>query len=504
MAGWSDGPFLIAAAPGAGKTRPALHIARELLRAKAISRIAVVCPTTPLTRQWAAAAAKLGLQLAPDVGRPKPPPGFDGVAVTYARLATSGVRWGAQCPPDTLVIADEAHHLGEDLAWGEGFKAAYGRARRQLLLSGTPFRSDATPIPGVRYDASGLAVPDVSYCYADAVRDAVCRPVTFIPYDGTLRWQSGDDEVEATFADVLSTRETARRYRTAISVGLPDGLPRILAAAHQRLMELRAGEHRDAGGLVVAADGEHARAIAKVLREVTGKPPVVVLHTETAASRKLEEFTTSREPWVVAVNMVSEGVDIPRLRVGVYATAAKTPLIFRQIVGRFVRVIAGRGVQMSWLYLPGDPILRGHAEDIEHELRQVLRPPGEGDGLDEVPDRLRTEPSEEPAFVPLSADVAPQLALFGSPSAAPVVFASAVKEVDESVLPAHERRTLLREKRHRLVSELRKRDGRSHAQINTWLNRACGIKRVDDASIAQLERSCSLLLDELTGTPSRR
>ncbi len=502
MEGWDSGPFLIAAAPGAGKTRPALHVARELLRAGAISRLAIVCPTTPLTRQWAAAAAGLGLQLAPDVARPKPPQGFDGVAVTYARLAGSGARWGAQCPPDTLVIADEAHHLGEDLAWGEGFKAAFGRARRWLLLSGTPFRSDASPIPGVRYDAAGMAVPDVSYAYADAVRDAVCRPVTFIPYDGTLRWRSGDDEVEASFADVLSTRETARRYRTAISVGLPDGLPRILAEADRRLMELRAGEHRDAGGLVVAADGAHARAIARILRDVTGRAPLVVLHTETAASRKLEAFTKSKAPWIVAVNMVSEGVDIPRLRVGVYATAAKTPLVFRQIVGRFVRVIAGRGVQMSWIYLPGDPVLRGHAEEIERELVRVSRPPSGDDGFDDPPDRVATERSEEPAFVPLSADVAPQLALFGSP-AAPIVTASAARGDDESVQPAHERRALLREKRHRLVGELRRRDRRTPAQINAWLNRACGITRVDDASIAQLERACALLLDELTGSARR-
>jgi hypothetical protein len=161
-------------------------------------------------------------------------------------------------------------------------------------------------------------------------------------------------------------------------------------------------------------------------------------------------------------------------------------------------------MQMSWVYLPGDPILRNHAEEIEHELRHALREPSQDEGFDEPPDRTQTEPSEQPAFVPLSADVAPQLALFGSPTAAPIVFPSAVREVDESALPAHERRTLLREKRHRLVGELRKRDGRSHAQINTWLNRACGIQRVDDASIAQLERSCTLLLDELTGGPVRR
>ncbi len=237
------------------------------------------------------------------------------------------------------MIADEAHHLGDELAWGEGFEAAFGPAKdRWLLLSGTPFRSDQAAIPGVRYDG-GVAEADISYTYADAVRDGVCRPVTFIPYDGRLQWRSGDDVVEASFGDVLTGREAGRRYRTAISVELPDGLPRILQQANERLERLRSGGHRDAAGLVVAADGEHARAIAKVLREVTGAPPLVVVHTDARASEKLTRFTASRDPWIVAVNMVSEGVDIPRLRVGVYATAAKTPLIFRQIVGRFVRTI---------------------------------------------------------------------------------------------------------------------------------------------------------------------
>ena len=109
------------------------------------------------------------------------------------------------------------------------------------------------------------------------------------------------------------------------------------------------------------------------MRETTGRPPVVVLHTEARAAVKLAAFTASTDPWIVAVNMVSEGVDIPRLRVGVYATAAKTPLIFRQIVGRFVRTITGRPIEASWLYLPADPILRAHASAVEGELRQSLR-----------------------------------------------------------------------------------------------------------------------------------
>jgi superfamily II DNA or RNA helicase len=512
MGAWTNGPFLVSAAPGAGKTRPALELARTLLRERAVQRVAVICPTTPLTRQWATAAARLGLHLAPDAAALRPPRDFQGVAVTYARVAAVAERWSRECTGGTLVIADEAHHLGEDLAWGGGFARAFAPATRWLLLSGTPFRSDEAPIPGVRYEG-GVAVPDVSYTYADAVREGICRPVTFIPYDGVLQWRSGDDVVEASFAEALAGREAGRRYRTAISVELPDGLPKILATAHAKLEEVRAGGHRDAGGLVVAADGAHARAIAAILKDVTGRTPTVVLHTDARAAEKLAAFTKSTDRWIVAVNMVSEGVDIPRLRVGVYATAAKTPLIFRQIVGRFVRTLPGRPVDMSWLYLPADPVLRAHAADVERELRHILRPEREGDpfALDEPPDKQETERSEEPAFVPLAADVAPQLALFGAPApaagaAAPATaivpaFAPAVPdEPDEPAGPAaFERRALLRDKRHRLVADLRRRDGRSHAEINRWLNRSTGIRRVEDASLDQLEQSIELLLGALTG-----
>ena len=496
MRAWSEGPFLISAAPGSGKTRPALEHARELLRAGAVRRVAVICPTTPLTRQWARAAARLGLHLVPDAAELRPPRDFDGVAVTYARVASVAEHWASQCGGATLVIADEAHHLGEELAWGTGFARAFGPARRWLLLSGTPFRSDQCPIPGVRYE-DVVAVPDVSYSYADAVRDAICRPVTFVPYDGALQWRSGDDLVESTFADALTGREASRRYRTAISVELADGLPRILAAAHERLEHTRAAGHRDAGGLVVAADGEHARAVAKVLRGVTGQAPTVVLHTEARAAEKLQAFTRSSERWIVAVNMVSEGVDIPRLRVGVYATAAKTPLIFRQIVGRFVRTIPGRPHEPSWLFLPADPVLRAHAAEVERELRHVLRPTE--DVPDEPVERAQAERGEAEAFVPVAADVAPQLALFGPPGGATPAPAPAalVAEPDEPSMPAFERRALLRDKRHRLVADLRRTQGGSHAEINRWLNRECGVRRVEDASIDQLERSIDLLLRRL-------
>ncbi|HEV3047610.1 MAG TPA: DEAD/DEAH box helicase family protein [Solirubrobacteraceae bacterium] len=499
LAGWHDGPFLISAAPGAGKTRPALELARDLLARRAVARVAVLCPTTPLTRQWASAAAALGVQLAPDASGPAPPRDFDGVAVTYARVASDPRGWAAKVSPSTLVVVDEAHHLGEDLTWGTSFRRAFAAAPRWLLLSGTPFRSDATAIPGVRYDAEGLAVPDVSYTYAQAVAEGICRPVAFVTFDGALSWRSGEDVIESSFETVLSAREASRRYRTAISTELPEGLPRIVREADAKLRELRRQGHRDAGALAVAANAKHARAIAKLVSEASGRPPVVVLHTEAQAARKLRAFRDSRDPWIVAVNMVSEGVDIPRLRVGVYATAAKTPLIFRQIVGRFVRTIPGRPPELSWVYLPAERALRVHAAEVEGELRQALRREEPQEGFDEPRERRASERSAGAEFEPLSAEFAAQMTLFGGPQRAPLPAAATPgpraagsqppPAATEAQPPAaFERRALLRKERSGLVAELHRRDGRSHREINAWLNRAVGVDRVETASIRQLER----------------
>lgn len=509
LSGWSSGPFLISAAPGAGKTRPALELARGLLRRGTISRVAALCPTAPLTRQWATAAAELGVQLAPDAPDARAPRDFHGVAVTYARVASDPKAWATSTAADTLLIVDEAHHLGEELSWGAAFQRAFAHVPRWLLLSGTPFRSDAMAIPGVAYDADGVALPDVSYTYAQAVAEGICRPVAFVTFDGTLSWRSGDDVIESSFETVLSAREASRRYRTAISTELPDGLPRIIGEADAKLRALREQGHRDAGALAVASDGSHARAIAKLLTQTTGRTPVVVLHTEAGAARKLAAFRSSREPWIVAVNMVSEGVDIPRLRVGVYATAAKTPLIFRQIVGRFVRTIPGRPPEPSWLYLPADPLLRGHAAEVESELRHsLLRREDEPEGLDELRERRASELSPTPEFVPLSAEVAPQMTLFGpaptmaasgNASGRAVAAQGGSKSTSEPVpMAAFERRAHLREERRRLVAELQRRDRTSHREINAWVNRAVGVTSVDSASVEQLERSVELLARELT------
>jgi superfamily II DNA or RNA helicase len=187
--------------------------------------------------------------------------------------------------------------------------------------------------------------------------------------------------VAAQLGGPLTKDLTAQAWRTAFD---PEGdwIPAVLKAADTRLTEVR--RHvPDAGGLAIASDQDAARAYAALLRRITGERPAVVLSDEAKASRKIAEFSEGDDRWMVAVRMVSEGVDIPRLAVGVYATSTQTPLFFAQAVGRFVRV-RRRGETAS-IFLPSVPALLSYAGELEQQRDHVLRRAAD---VDDDPDEL--------------------------------------------------------------------------------------------------------------------
>ena len=368
--------FLAVATPGAGKTTFALSVAAELIGRRIVDRVTVVAPTEHLKRQWADAAARAGIPIDPtySAGKGKIASDYLGIAVTYAGVAVNPLAMRVRTERfKTLVILDEVHHAGDALSWGEGIREAFEPATRRLALTGTPFRSDVNPIPFVTYAPAADGVPrsvaDYSYGYAHALADHVVRPVLFLAYSGDLQWRTrAGDEIAARLGEPLTKDLTAQALRTALD---PAGswIPQVLAAADRRLTEVR--RHvPDAGGLVIASDQESARAYAKLLRGISGEAPTVVLSDEKTGSRKIVEFTEGDRRWMVAVRMVSEGVDIPRLAVGVYATTTSTPLFFAQAVGRFVRARA-RGETAS-VFLPSVPTLLEHAAEMEVQRDHVL------------------------------------------------------------------------------------------------------------------------------------
>ncbi len=375
--------FLAAATPGAGKTTFALRIATELLRAGIVQRITVVCPTEHLKRQWADAAQRVGVRLDPTFRNSQGSHGrqFHGVAVTYAQVATKPALHRARTEARrTLVILDEVHHGGDALSWGDAVKEAFEPAVRRLSLTGTPFRSDTSPIPFVEYEAGRDGIrrsrADYSYGYGDALRDGVVRPVIFLSYSGQMRWRTAaGDEIAARLGEPMTKDAISQAWRTALDPG-GQWVPAVLAAADRRLTEVRRGVP-DAGGLVIATDHETARAYAKTLHETTGEAPVVVLSDDASASDRIEEFTAGEQRWMVAVRMVSEGVDVPRLAVGVYATSVSTPLFFAQAVGRFVR--ARRRGETASIFLPSVPVLLQLAAELEVERDHALDRPSKDD-----------------------------------------------------------------------------------------------------------------------------
>jgi superfamily II DNA or RNA helicase len=500
--------FLAVATPGAGKTTFALAALRTIL-AHQPARVVIVAPTAHLKVQWAKAAAGLQLHLDPawSPADGAMPADMHGVVTSYQQVAASAAALRT-IARRAYVVLDEVHHAGEEQAWGESLRHAFGDAARRLSLSGTPFRSDTRAIPFVRYEADE-AVPDFEYGYGDALRDGrVVRPVYFPRTGGEMEWSAPDGNVHAaTFDDPLAAQLANQRLRTALSL---DGewLPTVLRAAVDRLAEVRAHQP-DAGGLVIAIDHDHARGIAGMLRNRFGTAATVVTSDDPDASERIAAFAAGRDPWLVAVRMVSEGVDIPRLRVGVYATTVTTDLFFRQAVGRFVRWVPGIRDQRAWLFLPDDPRLRIRAAEIAEARRHSLRrSPRDDDGAPDAAaagfDTARPDEGEQLSlFTALSA-----VALGGAESATPwhealpedwAEAADPSIEVELGppppleVLPDDGTGLTRRQVKDRLraanaeaAKDIARVSGLTHAQVNLDLNRQAGIRRIAEATEDQL------------------
>ena len=520
--------FLLVATPGAGKTTFALKIAGELLADGTVERVTVVVPTEHLKVQWAAAASSFGIALDPRFSNSQAQTSGDyhGVAVTYAQVASHPMRHRVRTEGRrTLVIFDEIHHGGDAKSWGEGIREAFGDATRRLALTGTPFRSDDSPIPFVTYapDGQGLlrSEADHTYGYSDALTDGVVRPVIFLAYSGEARWRnSAGEEYAARLGEPLNAEHTARAWRTALD---PDGewMPAVIKAADTRLNQLRSGGIPDAGGMVIASDQTAARAYAELLRKLTGEAATVVLSDDPGSSDRIGQFSESTSKWLVAVRMVSEGVDVPRLAVGVYATSASTPLFFAQAIGRFVRSRAPG--ETASVFLPSVPTLLQLASELEEQRNHVLGKPHRETLDDEAPvERRRTEPTEaDNGFQSLGADAELDQVIFDGASFGTATPAGSDEEADylgiPGLLDADQMRDLLRRRQeeqlavrsasgtpppprttHGQLRELRRelnalvaathhRTGRSHGWIHNELRRVCGGPPVAAANRDQLQ-----------------
>jgi len=512
--------FLAAATPGAGKTTFALRLAAELRARRTVDRITVVAPTDHLKRQWADAAARVGIRLDPGFrnAHGRSARHYHGVAVTYAQVAVRpALHRELTLSGRSLVILDEVHHGGDTLSWGDAIREAFEPATRRLSLTGTPFRSDTAPIPFVDYapDEQGVRVSrtDYDYGYGRALQDGVVRPVLFMVYAGSMRWRTkAGDEMEARLGEDATKDVHSAAWRTALE---PTGewIPSVLQAADRRLTEVRHAIP-DAGGLVIATDQSTARAYAEILERVCGEKVTVVLSDEKEASGRIEEFSAGTSRWMVAVRMVSEGVDVPRLAVGVYATSSSTPLFFAQAIGRFVR--ARRRGETASVFLPNVPVLMALAGELERQRDHALDrrsgdddDPGLEDGLLEAANREEKgsdELQDEFTWQAIGSDATFDRVVYDGTDFGTFAEPGSDEELDfiglPGILEPEQVHELLR---HRQARQARRAsDRRKHAQAAGEGDGTDGEERAEPVALYRTLKEQRSLLNSLVGLYARQ
>lgn len=369
-------PFMLIAIPGSGKTMAALEVCREWMGVGVDRRVIVVVPTDNLREQWKDEATKFGIALQTKEFGTNFKHGFQGAVVTYHLVANQPLVFRKLCSnAPTMVVFDEIHHCGDEAHFGKGITTAFELAKEHLLMSGTPWKSDGTPIPYVTYDSDGFAVGDCVYDYPDALQDEVVRYLVFDYAKGTIiNDRTGKSEV---LSQEISDNEASQRLKRILDPS-GDYLREQLAAAHRKLLDVRKS-FPDAAGLAACIDQYHALRVAEILREVTGCDPSIIVSDTELENDTVKEFRKSNKEWLVAVRKVSEGTDIKRLQVLCYLTNVTSELFFRQLVGRVSRV---RGIEdfEAYVYLPADPRLIKCAQNIETAQVQALRELSEKEG----------------------------------------------------------------------------------------------------------------------------
>ena len=512
--------FLVSATPGAGKTRFALDLARDLVSAGEVQRVAIVVPTDPLRAQWASQGDDFGLPLVPvDEAADYDKRGYAGCVVTYQQLQYGALNMKRATRVPTLAILDEIHHAGESKSWGDALAEAFQNAKYRLALTGTPWRRDKRfPIPFVSYDPDGRVIVDKAYEYGEAVADGVCRAVEFHAYDGDANWK--DPALPEPLVSCALTEVSKDDTGIALGTVFGENSPWILTLLKKGAEALDAmrQEVPDAGGLVVADNQSLAEHYATELRHITGEEPALAIDRVGDGKTVIDAFRAkgATRRWIVAVRMVSEGVDIPRLGVGIYATRARTPLLFRQVVGRFVRTRTDTDPN-SLLFIPAVKEFADLARDIEDELRHKLEEKAGQDTADhrQLPLEMREPLSASEARLDRAifkgdevrpgelATAEAECRRFGIPVSAATAVARMLRERHTDTPPApaapapatprHQQERLLRQQVERLCRRIANRAGVEVKQVAIDLM-AAGFPKRAEATVEQLREMEQTLL----------
>lgn len=388
--------FFINAAPGSGKTRVSCAIAQTLMQRGVVDRVVVIAPRAEVVKQWATEFERVtGQPMTTITGKNETFHKFGHhVCATWSAIAGAAEAFQILCrKTSVLVICDEQHHAAVKAAWGQSADAAFKEAKHAVILTGTPIRSDGAATIWLPHgEEGGISQPAAgvyTLTYGQAVDAGYCRPITFHRHEGLFRVRlQGDVSLQVSSgeeADLPADHPAADDLRRSLTfyqlVCEPqrDRQGQPCLDSYQASMIEWAGAKLDAlrdrmdnaGGLVIAPNIQMAKFFAELIERIEGEAPMLV-HSEAAnAENSIKLFRRSDTRWLVSVAMVSEGVDIPRLRVLIYLPSALTELSFRQAVGRVVRSSGLDDDTRAYVVMPSIKLLDIYARRVEEEMPAI-------------------------------------------------------------------------------------------------------------------------------------
>ena len=397
-----DKHFVINAAPGSGKTITACVIADELLEKDEIDRVVVIAPRKKIASQWAKDFKFVTNRFMGKITSSDPDAsdyGYDFV-ITWQSVGGLADALDQLCKDyRVLVICDEHHHAAQEAAWGDGANAGLSKAKLSLILTGTPIRSDGKDTVWVKLDDQGRikykSEGSYTLTYGEAVDLDYCRPVTFHRHNAEFDVQldentsikiSGHKENIENIPNELKSFYSSDQLQRSLNFYKLAQYPKYekdlitpsTDSFHSNMVEWGMDKLDDiknimpeAGGLVIAPNIEMAEYFQKLIQLIDKdrQKPTLVHSNIPNAEEKIEAFDQNKDQkWLVSVNMVSEGVDIPRLRVLIYLPNATTELHFRQAIGRIVRKRPGNDITRGYAIIPYFSKFIEYAKRVEDEM----------------------------------------------------------------------------------------------------------------------------------------
>lgn len=367
-------PYFLEAGVGSGKTRASLMLARELLESGVIDFFVFVCPTKIIRDDCALNESKaVGLRMQTKVSKDRmPAKDYQGCAITYGSLSycVNVLKTWKENGSRILMIFDEPHHARDDAfddkSWGLAVSRAIDASKATLGMSGTPFTSTGAKLAGFErcYKGSRFC-PDKIFTIENALACGTVREVYPVLVDGMF-WYSEATEDCMRIEDVLDPDSIERdddqekgywqKMESAclrsVAKTSEDWFSRTIFDVDEKLDELRKTDALAKALIVVAPGGALKKAPGRIC-QITGEEPITVSYDDDESESKIFAFNESDSKYIVSVNKISEGVNIPNLRIVVLATTYSTDLAFIQILGRVMRWPGqDQDKRLAWAYMP--------------------------------------------------------------------------------------------------------------------------------------------------------